>query len=309
MDVGKTMQSIIDVGIQVGFKIVGAIVFYLVGRWLISLAIRLVTSALEKQKVDPTLLRYIGTVISVTLNVILVVAILGYFGVETTSFAAILAAAGVAIGMAWSGLLANFAAGAFMIVLRPFKVGDFVTAAGVTGTVKEIGLFVTAVVTPDNVLTMLGNNKIFSDTIQNFSANPFRRVDLKAQLAHSVDHNEAIKLLKERVGKVANIKTDPPPDVELLEFNFNGPYSPCAPTVTPIITGKFISTPTKSSAKPAAPPVIPCPNNISSCAIQRNPHDSPSLPIAEVNLTTKARSARSSELNLSETFVFFASSW
>jgi small conductance mechanosensitive channel len=195
----------------------------LIGRWLISLAIRLVTSALEKQKVDPTLLRYIGTVISVALNVILVVAILGYFGVETTSFAAILTAAGVAIGMAWSGLLANFAAGAFMIVLRPFKVGDFVTAAGVTGTVKEIGLFVTAVVTPDNVLTMLGNNKIFSDTIQNFSANPFRRVDLKAPLAHSVDHNEAIKLLKERVSKVANIKTDPPPDVELLEFNFNGP--------------------------------------------------------------------------------------
>lgn len=99
MDAGKTMQSIIDVGIQVGFKIVGAIVFYLIGRWLISLAIRLVTSALEKQKVDPTLLRYIGTVISVTLNVCLVVAILGYFGVETTSFAAILAAAGVAIGM------------------------------------------------------------------------------------------------------------------------------------------------------------------------------------------------------------------
>ena len=110
----------------------------------------------------------------------------GDFSVETTSFAAILAA-GIAIGMAWSGLLANFAAGAFMIVLRPFKVCDFVTAAGVTGTVKEIGLFVTAVVTPDNVLTMLGNNKIFSDTIQNFSANPYRRVDLKAQLAHSVD--------------------------------------------------------------------------------------------------------------------------
>ncbi len=88
MDIGKTMQTIVDVGILVGFKIIGAIIFYLVGRWLISLAIRLVTSALEKQRVDPTLLRYIGTVISVTLNVILVVAILGYFGVETTSFAA-----------------------------------------------------------------------------------------------------------------------------------------------------------------------------------------------------------------------------
>jgi small conductance mechanosensitive channel len=217
------MQTIIDVGILVGFKVIGAIVFYLVGRWLISLAIRLVSSALARQKVDPTLLRYIGTVISVTLNVILVVAILGYFGVETTSFAAILAAAGIAIGMAWSGLLSNFAAGAFMVVLRPFKVGDFVTAAGVTGTVKEIGLFVTAINTPDNVLTTVGNNKVFSETIQNFSANPFRRVDLKAQLAHSVDHNDAIKLLKERVGKIANVKANPAPDVEILDFNFNGP--------------------------------------------------------------------------------------
>jgi small conductance mechanosensitive channel len=223
MDMSKVMQTIVDVGILVGFKVVGAIVFYLVGRWLISLAIRLVSSALARQKVDPTLLRYIGTVISVTLNVILVVAILGYFGVETTSFAAILAAAGIAIGMAWSGLLSNFAAGAFMIVLRPFKVGDFVTAAGVTGTVKEIGLFVTAITTPDNVLTTVGNNKIFSDTIQNFSANPFRRVDLKAQLAHSVDHNDAIRLLKERVAKIPNVKADPAPDVEVLEFNFNGP--------------------------------------------------------------------------------------
>jgi small conductance mechanosensitive channel len=223
MDMSKVMQTIIDVGILVGFKVIGAIVFYLVGRWLISLAIRLVSSALARQKVDPTLLRYIGTVISVTLNVILVVAILGYFGVETTSFAAILAAAGIAIGMAWSGLLSNFAAGAFMVVLRPFKVGDFVTAAGVTGTVKEIGLFVTAINTPDNVLTTVGNNKVFSETIQNFSAHPFRRVDLKAQLAHSVDHNDAIKLLKERVSKIPNVKADPAPDVEILDFNFNGP--------------------------------------------------------------------------------------
>jgi small conductance mechanosensitive channel len=195
----------------------------LIGRWLISLAVRLVSNALERQKVDPTLLRYLGTVISVTLNIILVVAILGYFGVETTSFAAIVAAGGVAIGLAWSGLLANFAAGAFIMVLRPFKVGDFVTAGGTTGTIKEIGLFVTAINTPDNVLALVGNNKIFSDTIQNFSHNPYRRVDLKAQLAHSVDHNEAIRLLKERLGKIANVTADPAPDVEVLEFNFNGP--------------------------------------------------------------------------------------
>lgn len=223
MEVSKTMQTVIDVGILVGFRVVGAIVFYLVGRWLISFAIRLVSAALEKQKVDPTLLRYIGTVISVTLNIILVVAILGYFGVETTSFAAILAAAGIAIGMAWSGLLANFAAGAFMIVLRPFKVGDFVTAGGVTGTVKEIGLFVTAIVTLENVVTLVGNNKIFSDVIQNFSANPYRRVDLKAQLSHSVDHNDAIRRLKEQLGKISNVTQNPAPDVEILEFNLAGP--------------------------------------------------------------------------------------
>jgi small conductance mechanosensitive channel len=223
MDLNKTMQTIIDVGISVGFKVVGAIVFWLIGRWLIAFAVRMVSSALERQKVDPTLLRYIGTIISVTLNIILVVAILGYFGVETTSFAAIVAAGGVAIGMAWSGLLSNFAAGAFLMVLRPFKVGDFVTAGGTTGTVKEVGLFVTAINTPENVLAMVGNNKIFSDTIHNFSVNPFRRVDLKAQLAHSVDHNEAIKLLKDKVSKIDNVKTDPPPDVVVLEFNFNGP--------------------------------------------------------------------------------------
>jgi small conductance mechanosensitive channel len=223
MDVSQTIQTVVDVGVIFGFKIIGAIVFYLIGRWLISFAIRLVSAALERQRVDPTLLRYIGTVISVTLNIILVIAILGYFGVETTSFAAIIAAAGVAIGLAWSGLLANFAAGAFMIVLRPFKVGDFVTAAGVTGTVKEVGLFVTAITTMDNVLTLIGNNKIFSDTIQNFSANPYRRVDLKAQLAHSVDHNEAIRLLKERLSKIPHVMPTPAPDVEILEFNLAGP--------------------------------------------------------------------------------------
>jgi small conductance mechanosensitive channel len=223
MELSKTMQTVMDIGIVVGFRVVGAIVFYLVGRWLISFAIRLVSAALEKQKVDPTLLRYIGTVISVTLNIILVVAILGYFGVETTSFAAILAAAGVAIGMAWSGLLANFAAGAFMIVLRPFKVADFVTAGGTTGTVKEIGLFVTAIVTLENVVTLVGNNKIFSDVIQNFSANPYRRVDLKAQLSHSVEHNDAIRRLKEQLSNIPNVTTNPAPDVEILEFNLAGP--------------------------------------------------------------------------------------
>ncbi len=223
VDMNQIMQTVTTIGVALGMKVLGAIVAWVVGRYLIGLAVRLVSASLERQQVDPTVLRYLGTVISVTLNIILVVAILGYFGVETTSFAAILAAAGVAIGMAWSGLLANFAAGAFMIVLRPIKVGDFVTVGGVTGTVKEIGLFVTAINTLENVLTIVGNNKIFSDTIQNFSTNPYRRVDRLAQLNHSVDHNEAIRLLKERLAKIPNVKADPPPDVEILDFNLAGP--------------------------------------------------------------------------------------
>jgi small conductance mechanosensitive channel len=203
--------------------IVGAFVLLIIGRWLIGFAIRLITRSLEKQKVDPTLLRYVGNIVSVILNVALIVAILGYFGVETTTFAALIAAAGVAIGLAWSGLLANFAAGAFIIVLRPFKVGDFICAGGVTGTVKEIGLFVTSINTLDNVFTLVGNNKIFADNIQNFSTNPYRRVDLLAQLNHGVDHNAAIRLLKERLARIPNVIADPAPDVEILTFNLAGP--------------------------------------------------------------------------------------
>lgn len=208
---------------DVGMKILAAIAFWVIGRWLIHLAVRLVQGSLEHQKVDPTVLRYVGSVITVTLNILLVIGILGYFGIQTTTFAALIAAAGVAIGMAWSGLLSNFAAGAFLIVLRPFKVGDFVTVGGVTGTVKEIGLFATALNTPDNVVTLVGNNKIFSDTIQNYTSNPYRRVELKAQLAGNADHRAAIALLKERVGAIPNVLADPPVDVEILEFNLVGP--------------------------------------------------------------------------------------
>ena len=177
----------------------------MLGCWLIHVIIRVLQSSLERQRVDPTVLRCTGSIGTVTLNVLLVVGILGCFGIETTTFAALVAAAGAAIGMAWSGLLANFAAGAFLVVLRPFKAGDFVTVAGITGTVKEIGLFTTTVNTPDNVLTIVGNNKVFGDTIRNFSTNAYRRVDLKVQLAGSADYVAAMELLREKVGKVPNV--------------------------------------------------------------------------------------------------------
>src|SRR3984957_7250914 len=150
----------------VGFRIIGAFVLYMVGRWLIGMAVKLMSRLLTARTFDPTLQRYIVNILSVGLNVVLVVAILGYFGVEPTSFAALLAGVGLAIGAAWSGMLANFAAGAFLIIFRPYKVGDYVVAAGVEGTVEEIGLFNTTLLTPDNVTTIVGNSKASGDTIK-----------------------------------------------------------------------------------------------------------------------------------------------
>lgn len=226
MDTGK-ITSWIDqaqpILLAFGLKALGAIAVFVIGRWLISMATGLVGAAMTRQKLDPTVQRYLVSFITVALNIILVVAILGYFGVETTSFAALVAGAGVAIGAAWSGLLGNFASGIFLLVLRPYQVGDYVAVGGIEGTVLELGLFGTTLNTPDNVKTIVGNGKVMGGDIKNFSANPHRRVELVAQLAGSADAHKAISLLKEAVSKVANIVTVPAVDVEILEFNEFGP--------------------------------------------------------------------------------------
>jgi len=208
---------------SVGLQIVGAIVLYIIGRWIISAVVRAAQKVLARQKIEPTVLRFAGNTLSVILNVTLVVAILGYFGVQTTTFAALIAAAGLAVGTAWAGLLANFAAGAFLLVLRPFKVGDFICAGGVTGTVHEIGLFVTTIDAPDNVRTYIGNNKIFSDTIQNYTTNPWRRVELTAQISGAADPGLAIARLKDRLSKIPNVNATPAPDVTIVSFTPFGP--------------------------------------------------------------------------------------
>src|SRR5215471_11951993 len=216
-------QMIQDRAMSVGLQILGALVLYIVGRWMISLVVSAVQRALARQKIDDTVFRFIGNALSVALNITLVVAILGYFGVQTTTFAALIAASALAIGTAWAGLLANFAAGAFLLVLRPFKVGDFISAGGITGTVHEIGIFVTSFDTPDHVRTFVGNSKIFSDTIQNFTANSYRRVELTAQIAGAADPNLAIDRLKARMASIANVNKTPEPEVTILSFNPFGP--------------------------------------------------------------------------------------
>ena len=203
-------------------KVIGALVIWVIGRKLIHFTARLVVRSL-RYPFDQTVAAYIGTAVTVLLTIALILALLGFFGIETTSFAALLAGVGLAIGAAWSGLLANLAAGIFLLILRPFKVGDFISGGSVLGTVNDVGLFVTSLTTLDNVKTFVGNNKLLGDTIQNFSANPYRRVDLVAQLDHRVDPAQAIRLLKQRLAAIPNVMTDPPADVEILTFTPMGP--------------------------------------------------------------------------------------
>ena len=205
-----------------GLKIVVAIVIWVVGSILVNAFARLARRALNMRRLDPTLANYAISTIHVALRIVLVMAILEVCGIPTTSFAALIGAAGVAIGVAWSGLLSNFAAGIFLVVLHPFKVGDYINAAGQTGTVTEIGLFMTIMTTDNNLRVYIGNNKLFADTITNYNVNATRRIDLRCQIAGDVDPAEAIALLTESVSRIPNVIATPPVSVVIIEFNALG---------------------------------------------------------------------------------------
>ena len=207
--------------IPFAWQTVGAIVLWIVGSWLIGIASRMITRTVSK-RLDQTLTTYIDAALRVVLKIVLIIAILGVFGVESTSFAALLAAAGVAIGMAWAGLLANFAAGVFLVVLRPFKVGDVITAAGVNGEVKEIGLFATTLDNRNNTRIFVGNNKLFSDNIINHSQNGYTRVEALAQVANGVNPFEVAARIAERIAKIQHVLAQPAPEVGVREYNAAG---------------------------------------------------------------------------------------
>ncbi len=224
MDMMQSIQLFVSTTLtELAFKILAAIAFWIVGRWLIGKVVQIMQAAMNRNHIDPTLTKYLGSIVAIALNIALVLGILGYFGIQTTSFAAMLAGAGVAIGAAWSGMLGNFAAGAFMLVLRPFKVGDFVQIGGIVGTVHELGLFGTTIVTPDNVLTLVGNSKVFGDTVMNFSARPVRRVERTAQLAGGVDTGDAMARFRAAVQQIPNVAASPAPEISVLDINLLGP--------------------------------------------------------------------------------------
>ncbi|MFO0654768.1 MAG: mechanosensitive ion channel family protein [Polyangia bacterium] len=215
----KTIDSLAPLVLDIGGKILGAIALWIVGRVIIGAVRRLVRRATEVRKVDATLIRYLDSVLGVMLQILLIVAILGVFGIQTTTFAGLLAAAGVAIGMAWSGLLSNFAAGVFSSILS-VQSRDRISAAGIVGCVHELGLFVTAIDTDDGIRTYVANSKLFSDNIVNFSANPIVALTwVRSAWRKSV---EAAARLKARLAQIPNVLKDPAPMVEIDKFNMAG---------------------------------------------------------------------------------------
>jgi small conductance mechanosensitive channel len=227
MNMTFNLNAVLDYALSNGgvllFKLGVAIAAWLIGRWFIKLVRSVLTRLLvSNESVDTTVSKYITSFLSGMLSIGLGMAILGYLGVQTTSFAALLAGAGLAVGTAWGGLLTHFSAGVFLQILRPFKVGDYVYVGGVEGDVLELGLFGTTVLSVDNVTTIIGNNKVFSEVIKNYSAQPHRRANCTVLIDHQVPIADAVQRLRDALKQLPNVKEIPAPEVGILEFRHEG---------------------------------------------------------------------------------------
>ncbi len=201
-----------------GIKIIGAIIILILGRIAAGIGRKVVKKVLEKSKTDPAVVSFVGSMIYFLILIFAVLAALAKFGIQTASFVAILGAAGFAIGFALQGSLANFAAGVLILVLRPFKVGDYIDGAGVAGTVKDIQLFTTVLATPDNVKIMVPNGKLFGDTIKNFSGFDTRRVDLVIGIGYTSDIQKAYDVMMSLIKEDTRILSDPPTNIAVSEL-------------------------------------------------------------------------------------------
>ncbi len=201
-----------------GIKVIGAIIILILGRIAAGIGRKTVKKVLEKSKTDPAVVSFVGSMIYFLILIFAVLAALAKFGIQTASFVAILGAAAFAIGFALQGSLANFAAGVLILVLRPFKVGDYIDGAGVAGTVKDIQLFTTVLATPDNIKIMVPNGKLFGDTIKNFSGFDTRRIDFVIGIGYTSDIQKAYDVLMSLVKEDTRILSDPPTNIAVSEL-------------------------------------------------------------------------------------------
>lgn len=201
-----------------GLKVLGALVVLIVGRMIAKWARKGVQKALERGKMDPTLVPFVSSITYYLVLVFVLIAVLGMVGIQTASMIAVLGAAGLAVGFALQGTLANFASGVMLLVFRPFQKGDFIEAAGVAGAVDSVGIFTTALNTPDNVRVVMPNSTVWGQTIKNYATNPTRRIDLVMSISYGDDIGLAIDTITRVLKNDARVLDEPAPTVATAEL-------------------------------------------------------------------------------------------
>lgn len=215
---GTLWERVTEWVVAYGGQVIGALVILVAGFVGARIVRKIVRSVLTRRDVAPAIVGFASRLSYAMILVFAVIASLAKFGVQTTSFVAILGAAGFAVGFALQGSLANFAAGVLILILRPYKIGDFIVAAGQMGTVKDIQLFTTVLATPDNVKVMVPNGKIFGDTITNYSVFETRRLDLPVGIAYDASIDEARDLLAALAREDGRVAADPAPQTMVSEL-------------------------------------------------------------------------------------------
>jgi small conductance mechanosensitive channel len=201
-----------------GLKVIAAIAVLIVGRWIAKGLTGFTEKMMNKRQVDPTIVSFVANIAYIAVLVFVVLAALGQLGIQTTSFIAVIGAAGLAIGLALQGSLSNFAAGFLMIIFRPFKVGDYIEGAGVSGTVEKIQIFTTQLKTPDNKTIIIPNAKLSSDNIVNYSVKGTRRVELVFGIGYGDDIDHARQVIESVIGQDDRVLEDPAPAVVVSEL-------------------------------------------------------------------------------------------
>lgn len=218
----ENAEKWIDKGIEFvteyGPKILGAILIYIIGSWIIKRIVKLVKKVMNKSNYDESLQRFLLNLISWALKILLILAVIGKLGVETTSFAAILAAAGLAVGLALQGSLSNFAGGVLIMIFKPYKIGDLIEAQGVLGAVKEIEIFTTKLITPENKLAIVPNGAMANGNIVNYTAEGKIRVDTVIGVAYEEDIKKTKEVLMNVLTSQQKVLKDPAPSVNVLEL-------------------------------------------------------------------------------------------
>jgi len=213
-------------GTGFAMKLVAAIAIFIIGRWVAQFIVSLVRKALARTQMEDTLEKFLCNILNAVLLIVVVIAAIGALGVETTSLLAVLGAAGLAVGLALQGSLSNFASGVLIVAFRPYKVGDFIEAGGVAGSVKEVQIFTTIIHTGDNKKIIVPNSQIMDGTIINYSANDTRRVDLVVGCGYNDDVDKVYAVLQKIIADDDRILDEPEPSIALntladSSVNFN----------------------------------------------------------------------------------------